>query len=91
MVFEVLGNNLLKLITKSNYAGIPLENVRIIIKQCLEGLDYLHRKSKIIHTDIKPENILLCVDEQHVQNLGDEALQWIKSGIKPNESASKIL
>ncbi len=33
MVFEVLGNNLLKLITKSNYRGIPLENVRIIIKQ----------------------------------------------------------
>ena len=33
MVFEVLGHNLLKLITKSNYNGIPLENVRIIIKQ----------------------------------------------------------
>ena len=33
MVFEVLGHNLLKLITKSNYQGIPLENVRIIAKQ----------------------------------------------------------
>lgn len=87
MVFEVLGNNLLKLITKSNYHGIPLENVRIIIKQCLEGLDYLNRKCKIIHTDIKPENILLCVDEQHVKNLAEEALNWITNGIKPSESA----
>lgn len=87
MVFEVLGNNLLKLITKSNYHGIPIENVRIIIKQCLEGLDYLNRKCKIIHTDIKPENILLCVDEQHVKDLADEALHWITNGIKPSESA----
>ena len=27
--------------------------------QVLEGLDYLHTKCRIIHTDIKPENILL--------------------------------
>ena len=33
MVFEVLGHNLLKLIIKSNYKGIPLDNVRIIVKQ----------------------------------------------------------
>ena len=33
MVFEVLGHNLLKLIIKSDYTGIPIENVRIIIKQ----------------------------------------------------------
>lgn len=33
MVFEVLGNNLLKLIIRSNYQGIPLQNVKTIIKQ----------------------------------------------------------
>ncbi|VDP94566.1 unnamed protein product [Echinostoma caproni] len=33
MVFEVLGHNLLKLIIRSSYRGIPLENVRSIIKQ----------------------------------------------------------
>jgi serine/threonine-protein kinase SRPK1 len=38
MVFEVLGHNLLKLITKSNYTGIPLENVRIITKQVCRSL-----------------------------------------------------
>ncbi|CAG6021075.1 unnamed protein product [Menidia menidia] len=29
----------------------------------LQGLDYLHTQCKIIHTDIKPENILICLDE----------------------------
>lgn len=32
--------------------------------QILQGLDYLHTQCKIIHTDIKPENILLCLVEQ---------------------------
>ena len=33
MVFEVMGHNLLKLIIRSGYRGIPIENVRTIIKQ----------------------------------------------------------
>ncbi len=87
MVFEVLGNNLLKLIIKSNYHGIPLPNVRIIVKQVLQGLDYLHRKCQIIHTDMKPENVLMCVDETHVRHLAQEAAEWQRLGIKPSGSA----
>ena len=33
MVFEVLGHNLLKFIIRSNYQGIPLYNVKLIMKQ----------------------------------------------------------
>lgn len=87
MVFEVLGCNLLKLIIRSNYQGIPLSNVKTIIRQVLEGLDYLHTKCKIIHTDIKPENILLCVTETHVKKLAAEATQWHKAGQKLPGSA----
>ncbi|XP_042895086.1 SRSF protein kinase 3 [Parasteatoda tepidariorum] len=82
MVFEVLGHNLLKLIIRSNYQGIPLSNVKLIIRQVLEGLDYLHRYCKIIHTDIKPENILIAVDETYVRKLAYEATQWQKLGLR---------
>lgn len=75
MVFEVLGDNLLKLIRKSNYRGIPIDNVKTIIRQVLEGLDYLHTCCKIIHTDIKPENVLLCVNENYVRKLANEATE----------------
>ena len=59
MVFEVLGENLLSLIKKYNYRGIPISIVKNITRQMLIGLDFLHRKCQIIHTDLKPENILI--------------------------------
>ncbi|XP_039605219.1 SRSF protein kinase 1b isoform X1 [Polypterus senegalus] len=83
MVFEVLGHHLLKWIIKSNYQGLPIACVRSIIKQVLQGLDYLHSKCKIIHTDIKPENILLCVNEPYVRRLAAEATEWQKAGAPP--------
>lgn len=87
MVFEVLGNNLLKLIIRSSYRGIPLQNVKNMMKQVLQGLDYMHSKCKIIHTDIKPENILMCVDEAHIRKLAADAYEWQKMGIKLPGSA----
>lgn len=89
MVFEVLGHNLLKLIIKSNYHGIPYQNVKTIIRQVLEGLDYLHRKCQIIHTDIKPENVLICVDDSYIRKLACEANELNKLGLKlPNSLIS---
>uniref|UniRef100_A0A0D3AKL9 non-specific serine/threonine protein kinase n=1 Tax=Brassica oleracea var. oleracea TaxID=109376 RepID=A0A0D3AKL9_BRAOL len=60
MVFEYLGDNLLSVIKYSDYRGVPLSMVKELCFHILVGLDYLHRKLSIIHTDIKPENIVLC-------------------------------
>ncbi|CCC69093.1 hypothetical protein NCAS_0C01030 [Naumovozyma castellii] len=63
MVFEVLGENLLALIKKYEHRGIPLIYVKQISKQLLLGLDYMHRQCGVIHTDIKPENILMEIGD----------------------------
>lgn len=63
MVFEVLGENLLGLIKRWNHRGIPMELVKQITKQVLLGLDYLHRECGIIHTDLKPENVLIEIGD----------------------------
>ncbi|KAK7404813.1 hypothetical protein VNO78_05785 [Psophocarpus tetragonolobus] len=59
LVFEFLGDNLLTLIKYSDYRGVPLPMVKEICFHILVGLDYLHRELSVIHTDLKPENVLL--------------------------------
>lgn len=68
-VFEILGANLLEVIKRYNYEGAPLPVVRAMAKQCLMGLDYLHRICKVIHTDLKPENVSLCLTEEELHNI----------------------
>lgn len=58
--------------------------------QVLHGLDYLHTKCKIIHTDIKPENILLCVGDAYIRHLAAEATEWQQSGAQPPSRSTGI-
>mmetsp|Transcript_31019 Transcript_31019/g.54439 ORF Transcript_31019/g.54439 Transcript_31019/m.54439 type:complete len:558 (-) Transcript_31019:93-1766(-) len=98
MVFEVMGKNLLYLIKKYNYRGIPLPVCKRITYQILVGLDFLHRKCKIIHTDLKPENFLLALkDPPNAKDLIDErkaliAMQnlKIKKGLEAADRDGKM-
>eukprot|EP00188_Purpureofilum_apyrenoidigerum_P001458 Plantae.Rhodophyta-Purpureofilum_apyrenoidigerum.ctg17992.p1 GENE.Plantae.Rhodophyta-Purpureofilum_apyrenoidigerum.ctg17992~~Plantae.Rhodophyta-Purpureofilum_apyrenoidigerum.ctg17992.p1 ORF type:complete len:463 (-),score=65.75 Plantae.Rhodophyta-Purpureofilum_apyrenoidigerum.ctg17992:514-1902(-) len=69
MVFEVLGKSLLSLIRRCNYSGCPLPLVKVITRQILEGLDYVHTQCGIIHTDVKPENVLFIPTEEETGRL----------------------
>ncbi len=59
MVFELLGCNLLSVIKRYNYQCIPIPVVKSMVLQICTALDFLHRQCSIIHTDLKPENVLL--------------------------------
>jgi serine/threonine-protein kinase SRPK3 len=63
MAFEVLGENLLSVIKRYKHRGIPTNIVKQITKQVLLGLEYLHTECNIIHTDLKPENVLVCIPD----------------------------
>ena len=97
MVFEVMGVTLLEIIKKYNYKGIPIPLVRTITKQILMGLDFLHRICHIIHTDMKPENILVCLTDDELRliqetgtyNVGSKKIK--KDGNKKDFSIKDIM
>ncbi|KAM9342391.1 SRSF protein kinase 3 [Pholidichthys leucotaenia] len=63
LVLELLGPDLRNWQLCFGETGLPKTWAKQIQTQVLHGLDYLHTQCKIIHTDIKPENILLCLED----------------------------
>ena len=88
MVFEVMGVTLLEIIKRYNYKGIPLPLVRIITKQILIGLDFLHRICHIIHTDLKPENVLVCLTDDELRNIQETGTYILDTG---NNNKNSVL
>jgi serine/threonine protein kinase len=78
MVFEILGVNLLEIMKRYDYKGIPMPLVRRMAKQVLIALDYLHRICKIIHTDLKPENCIVALSN-------DSLAEIVKNGNIPKQ------
>lgn len=73
VLFNMEGDSLSKLVKfcKRQYGnGIPIPVVKKIMREVLTGLVYLHQ-CNIIHTDIKPSNILL---NKKVEDLDESGL-----------------
>ncbi|CCH47007.1 Serine/threonine-protein kinase [Wickerhamomyces ciferrii] len=64
---------------EKTYGGLPISITKQISKQLLLALDYLHRECGLIHTDIKPENILL-----EIKNV-EEFVKLMKFNKKSNQ------
>ena len=55
----------------------------------LQGLSYLHNVCGIVHTDIKPENILVCVEADQVAKMAAQAAYCHKRGLRLPGSAGQ--
>ncbi|GAB5355868.1 hypothetical protein AAMO2058_000241900 [Amorphochlora amoebiformis] len=97
LVFEAMAKSLLSLIKKTKFRGVPIEKGKIIAKQMLMGLDYLHSKCSVIHTDLKPENFLLAADRplapQEIAEMERHTTQLVQQsclGLMPKLSPSHM-
>ncbi|CAL2048252.1 unnamed protein product [Caenorhabditis brenneri] len=66
MVFEMLGMDLYSVIYKSNQQKLTLNRIKSFSKNILDGLFFLHTTCKIMHLDLKPENLLVKVDPDNM-------------------------
>lgn len=75
IVMELEACSVFSLIKEGKYKnGLPLKIVKEMIRQTLVFLDEFH-KAGYIHTDIKPENMLLCGMNEKIEELS----QYINS------------
>ena len=89
MVFEIMGVTLLEIIKRYNYTGVPLPYVRMMAKEILIGLDFLHRMCNIIHTDLKPENVLVSLTEKEIIEIAKNGHLEMKNKMKIPKSKPK--
>jgi serine/threonine protein kinase len=73
MVFELMACSVYQLIRRGKYKkGLPPEIVYNISLQIIKGVKDIHDKLKMIHTDIKPENILIKGYEKNIKYIINE-------------------
>ncbi|KDQ13686.1 hypothetical protein BOTBODRAFT_55926 [Botryobasidium botryosum FD-172 SS1] len=83
MTFEPLGENLLSLLRRYQPRGIPAPIVKRITKQVLLGLDFLHTECKLIHTDMKPENVMVVLEDVEAIVEAELAATGFHEGVLP--------
>lgn len=70
ITFEVLGIDIYHFLKKNEYCPLPFSNVRHIAYQLVYSVKLLHQRG-IIHTDLKPDNILF-VDSSYTKEYNEE-------------------
>ena len=70
-VYEITGISLQNIFDKYKNKNkvIPLPYVRIIAKQILIGLDFIHRFGEIIHNNLNMDNILICLTKDQLETI----------------------
>ncbi|CAO2828882.1 unnamed protein product [Amaranthus hypochondriacus] len=88
IVFEMLGPSLSEFLQDSNHQPFPVDLVREIGRQLLEFLAFMH-DLRLVHTDLKPENIVF-ISSEYVKKL-DYKGTLIERKTLPKSCAIKVI
>lgn len=97
MVFDIFAGSVYDIIKKGKYSnGLNFGTAKKIIHNLLTSLHILTTKYKIMHTDIKPENILICGPNYKTQNIVNcvskiDFNQILEKKKKKNKNKNKIM
>lgn len=59
LVFELLGQSLYSFLKHNNYLSYKPQHVKLFAYQLIKAIQYCHN-NKLVHTDLKLENLLFC-------------------------------
>uniref|UniRef100_A0A1I7TLR0 non-specific serine/threonine protein kinase n=1 Tax=Caenorhabditis tropicalis TaxID=1561998 RepID=A0A1I7TLR0_9PELO len=72
MAMEVLGPSLHRAARNLPDRKYPPRLTEKILRQVLKACAYLHTKCKIIHCDLKTDNIMIAINEADIQRMADK-------------------
>ena len=90
IVQQLMAGSLYSIMKYQYQNGFSLETVGKIAIQLLRALDFVHTELKIIHTDIKPENILVVGHSIDVDNIINR-LNVSKNATKNKKNMIKLI
>lgn len=72
MVFELLAGSVYDIMKYGEYSkGLPVQTAKSITIQLLKAMDFITTKFNLLHTDIKPENMLVVGISNRLQEIID--------------------
>ena len=97
-IYEITGitlQNLLNKFLKKNKnrggsGGIPLPYVRIIAREILIGLDFIHSFGEVIHSNLNMDNILICLSKDELETIQETGFIFIEEDEKDEEIFDEI-
>ena len=97
-IYEITGitlQNLLNKFLKKNKnrgggGGIPLPYVRIIVREILIGLDFIHSFGEVIHSNLNMDNILICLSKDELETIQETGFIFIEEDEKDEEIFDEI-
>lgn len=76
LAFEALGGDIYHFLKKNDFCPFPMNDIRHIAYQLVYSVKFLHQRG-IIHTDLKPDNILF-VDSSYTKEYNAEKSMKIR-------------
>lgn len=80
LVFEMVGPDLYSVLNRSNQQILRVHRIRTFAQDILDGLDFLHTKCKVMHLDLKPENLLVKLDPNNSHLNDPDCRAYLKIG-----------
>ena len=88
-IYEITGMTLQNLLNKfrkkNKNKGIPLPYVRIITRQILIGLDFIHTFGEVIHSKLNMDNILIGLNKEELEMIQETGFIYIEDEEKKEE------